>query len=118
VDGDGAVREAGQSEAVLLDTPGVVLTGTQASFGYEEKDARLALERLRSALEQAGAMPSGVACARYYSLYTGISSQVRKLRVEFFDAARPPAGELLLWEGLSSMDAGFAVDAVAAKDGR
>jgi enamine deaminase RidA (YjgF/YER057c/UK114 family) len=116
VDGDGVAREDGQSAAVLLGAPGVVLTGTQASFGYEEKDARLALERLRGALEQAGAKPGGVAYVRYYSLYPGISSQVRKLRAEFFDAARPPAGALLLWEGLSSMDAGFAVDAVAAKD--
>jgi enamine deaminase RidA (YjgF/YER057c/UK114 family) len=116
VDGQGAVREAGESAAVLLDAPGVVLTGTQTSFGYEEKDARLALERLRGALQQAGATPGGVAYARYYSLYPGISNQVRKLRMEFFDAARPPAGALLLWEGLSSMDAGFAVDAVAAKD--
>ena len=116
VDGDGAAREGGQSAAVLLGAPGVVLTGTQASFGYEAKDARLALERLRRAIEQAGGRSGGVAYARYYSLYPGISIQVRKLRLDFFDAVRPPAGALLLWEGLSSMDAGFAVDAVAAKD--
>jgi enamine deaminase RidA (YjgF/YER057c/UK114 family) len=57
-----------------------------------------------------------VAYARYYPLSPGIASQVRKLRLEFFDAARPPAGALLLWEGLPSMDAGFAVDVVAAKN--
>jgi enamine deaminase RidA (YjgF/YER057c/UK114 family) len=116
VDADSLAREPGESQAALLDAPQVVLTGTQASFGYAEKDARLAFERLRRALEQAGASPGGVAYARYYPLFPGIASQVRKLRLEFFDAARPPAGALLLWEGLPSMDAGFAVDVVAAKD--
>ncbi len=103
-------------DVVIDDTPDTVIISCFDPVRREV--ARLALERLRGALEQAGATPGGVACARYYSLYPGISSQVRKLRVEFFDAARPPAGELLMWEGLSSMDAGFAVDAVAAKDGR
>jgi enamine deaminase RidA (YjgF/YER057c/UK114 family) len=116
VDVDALAPEPGVSPAVLLTGPRVVLTGAQASFGYEEKDARLAFERLRAALEQAGASPGGVAYARYYALSTGISSQLRKIRLEFFDAARPPAGALLLWEGLSSMDTGFAVDVVAAKD--
>jgi enamine deaminase RidA (YjgF/YER057c/UK114 family) len=116
VDADSLAREPGESQAALLDAPQVVLTGTQASFGYEEKDARLAFERLRGALERAGASPGGVAYARYYPLSSGIASQVRKIRQEFFEAARPPAGALLLWEGLPSMDAGFAVDVVAAKD--
>jgi enamine deaminase RidA (YjgF/YER057c/UK114 family) len=116
VGADGLAPEPGESPAILLDAPQVVLTGTQASFGYEEQDARLAFERLRGALEQAGASPGGVAYARYYALTTGIASQVRKVRLEFFDPARPPAGALLLWEGLSAIDAGFAVDVVAAKD--
>jgi enamine deaminase RidA (YjgF/YER057c/UK114 family) len=90
------------------------LTGAQASFGYEEKDARLAFERLRDALVKAGASPGGVAFARFYPLSSGIAAQVRKIRLEFFDSARPPAASLVIFEGLPSMDAGFAVDAVAA----
>jgi enamine deaminase RidA (YjgF/YER057c/UK114 family) len=116
VDAPGLARQPGESAAVLLNAPRVVLTGTQTSFGFEETDARLAFDRLRGALEQAGASPAGVAYARYYALSAGIADQVRKIRLEFFDAARPPAGTLLLWEGLSSIDAGFAVDVVAAKD--
>jgi enamine deaminase RidA (YjgF/YER057c/UK114 family) len=57
-----------------------------------------------------------VACARYYPLAAGISGQVRKIRGQFFDPAQGPAGTLLVFEGLASLDAGFAVDAVAAKD--
>ena len=62
-----------------------------------------------------GSIPD-VAYAHYYPLSHGIAAQVRKVRAEFFDAARPPAGSLLTFEGLPSMDAGFAVDVVAAKD--
>ena len=114
VDSEDSPAQPGESLAVLLDAPRVVLTGTQASFGYEEKDARLAFERLRAALVQAGASPGGVAFARYYPLSSGIAAQVRKIRLEFFDAARPPAASLVVFEGLPSMDAGFAVDVVAA----
>ena len=90
-----------------------MLTGTQVSFGYQEQDARLALGRLRKALEQAGA--SGVAFVHFYPLSTGMATQLRKVRGEFFDAARPPATTMLEFEGLPSMDAGFGVDAVAVK---
>lgn len=105
----------GSSRAALIASPRVVLTGSQVSFGYEEKDARLAFERLNRALEQAGVSAKDVAFAHYYPLSAGIAEQVRKIRGEFFDPARPPAGTLLLFESLPSMDAGFAVDVVAAK---
>ena len=57
-----------------------------------------------------------VAVAHYYPLSAGIAAQIRKLRSDFFDATRPPAGSLLLFEGLPSMDAGFALDVIAAKE--
>jgi enamine deaminase RidA (YjgF/YER057c/UK114 family) len=99
-----------------VTAPRVVLTGTQVSFGYEEKDARLAFERLGKALEQAGTSFRDVAYVHYYPLAHVISTQVRKVRAQFFDSAHPPAGSLLLFEGLPSMDAGFAVDVVAVRN--
>ena len=113
---EGLTPEPGQSGIALVATPHVVLTGTQVSFGYEEKDARLALGRLQKALEQAGVSTRDVAYAHFYPLSFGISNQVRNIRSEFFDAEHPPAGTLLQFEGLPSMDAGFAVDVVAAKN--
>jgi enamine deaminase RidA (YjgF/YER057c/UK114 family) len=113
---EGLAPEPGQSQIALVASPHVVLTGTQVSFGYEEKDARLALGRLQKALEQSGVSTRDVAYAHYYPLSLGIASQVRKIRSEFFDPAHPPAGAMILFEGLPSMDAGFAVDVVAAKD--
>jgi enamine deaminase RidA (YjgF/YER057c/UK114 family) len=108
-------RESGESQSALVAAPQVVLTGSQVSFGYEEKDARLAFERLKRAVEQSGASLDDVAFAHYYPLSSGIAAQIRKIRGEFFNASRPPAGSLLIFESLPSMDAGFAVDLVAVK---
>ena len=113
---EGLAHEPGVSQIALVAAPRVVLTGTQVSFGYEEKDARLAFERLRNSLEQAGVSMGDVAYAHYYPLAAAIARQVRQVRAQFFDPARPPAGTLEIFEGLPSMDAGFAVDVVAAKE--
>src|ERR1035438_8513650 len=102
-------------QVALVGASKVVLTGSQVSFGFAEKDARLAFERLEKSLEQAGASTRGVAFAECYALSSGIAEQVRKVRGEFFDPSRPPAGSLEPVEGLPSMDAGFAIEVVAVK---
>jgi len=111
----GTPGEAGQSQIALVDTPQAVLTGTQMSFGFEVKDAHLAFERLQKELEQAGTSTRNVVFAHFYPLAKPIAAQIRDLRKEFFDPARPPAGSILLFEGLPSLDSGFAVDVVAVK---
>jgi enamine deaminase RidA (YjgF/YER057c/UK114 family) len=112
---EGLAPEPGASQMALVASPKVVLTGTQVSFGYEEKDARLAFQRVEKALEQAGVSTRDVAFAHVYALPGGIAGQVRQVRGEFFDGDRPPASSLLLFEGLASMGAGFAMDVVAVK---
>jgi len=111
----GLAMEPGASGIALVASPKVVLTGTQVSFGFEEKDARLAFQRLEKGLEQAGASMRDVAFTHVYPLAAGIAAEVRKVRGEFFDPARPPASSLILFEGLPSMNAGFAMDVVAVK---
>ena len=111
----GLPSEPGRSQIALVGAPQVVLSGTQVSFGYQLADARLAFERLGKVLEQEGSSLHDVAFTHYYPLSGGIADQVRQVRGEFFDAAYAPAGTLLLFEGLPSMDAGFAVDVVAVK---
>lgn len=113
---EGTQPEPGESQIALVAARHVVLTGTQVSFGYQEQDSRLALGRLQKVLESVGAAPADVAFAHYYPLSFGIANQVKKLRNTFFDAAHPPAGSMILFEGLPSMDAGFAVDVVAVKE--
>ncbi len=102
----------GESQTALIAAPQVVLTGSQYSFGYQEPDARLAFERLKKSLEQAGVTTASVAYAHFYPLSPSLAAEVRKVRPDFF---RTPASTMLLFEGLPSMDAGFGVDAVAVK---
>jgi len=114
----GLPAEAGQSQIALVNTPQVVLSGTQVSFGYQPADARLAFGRLGKMLEPEGVTSRDVVFAHYYPLSNGIAEQIRTLRGEFFSSTPPPAGTMVLIEGLPSMDAGFAVDVVAAKMNR
>jgi enamine deaminase RidA (YjgF/YER057c/UK114 family) len=102
----------GEPRAAMITAPQVVLTGTQMSYGYQEADSRLAFERLVKSLEAAGAAAKDVAYANYYPLAEPLAAQVRKLRSSFF-----PGGpsSIVLFEGLASMDAGFAIDAIAVK---
>lgn len=111
----GLAAEPGQSRIALVGPRRVLLTGTQVSFGFEAKDARLAFERLGKGLEQAGSSMRNVAFAHYYPLAQSIAAQIREVRPDFFDPASPPAGSIVLFEGLTSMDAGFAMDVVAVK---
>jgi enamine deaminase RidA (YjgF/YER057c/UK114 family) len=113
---EGLPNQPGQSQIALIAAPRLVFTGTQVCFGFQEADARLAFERLRKAVEQAGGSASQIAFASFYPLSNSIAAQVRKVRAEFFNAARPPAGSMINFESLPSMDAGFAVDAVAIKE--
>ena len=112
---EGIPAVPGISQVALVASPKVVFTGTQLSFGYEDKDARLAFQRVGKALEQAGVSLHDVAFAHFYPLAAGIAAQVGKMRGEFFDPAHPPASSLLLFEGLPSMNAGFALEVVAVK---
>jgi len=112
---DGAPAETGQSSIALVGPTPVVLTGTQMSFGFEPKDANLAFARLQKELEESGTSPRNVVFAHYYPLARPIASQIRQVRQTFFDPDRPPAGSMLVFEGLTSMDAGFAVDVIAVK---
>jgi len=106
----------GESHIAIVRSAHVLFTSSQASFGFDESDARLAFERLKKVLEQNGVPAPDVAMVRFYPLSQKIADQIGHVRTSFFDAAHPPAASLLLFEGLSSQDAGFAVDVVAAKD--
>jgi enamine deaminase RidA (YjgF/YER057c/UK114 family) len=83
------------------------------AFGYEDKDARLAFQRLGKTLEQVGSSPARAAVTSIYPLSGSIGEQVRRIGPEFFDKAKPPAGTLVSFEGLPSLDASFAVDVLA-----
>jgi enamine deaminase RidA (YjgF/YER057c/UK114 family) len=112
---EGLPAEAGTSRIALVTSSKVVLTGSQLSFGFEEKDGRLAFERVEKELGQEGVSLRDVAFAHFYPLAAPLAAEVQKLRGEFFDPAHPPATSVILFEGLPSMNAGFAMDVVAVK---
>jgi enamine deaminase RidA (YjgF/YER057c/UK114 family) len=104
------------SQVAVIGAPLVVLTSSQQAFGYQDADARLAFQRLQKSLSQEDGSLSRAAFVSFYPLSSSISAQVRKISAEFCDRARPPAGTLLPFEGLPSIDSGFAMDVVAVKE--
>jgi enamine deaminase RidA (YjgF/YER057c/UK114 family) len=110
---EGLPKSPNYSQIALVGAPRVAITGTQVAFGAQDADVRLAFGRLEKALAAAGSSIKEVAWSSVYPLSGSIAEEVRKVRFEFYDPARPPASTLLPFEGLPSMDASFAVDAVA-----
>jgi hypothetical protein len=85
----------------------IAFTGTRVAFGAEQKDAVLVFQRLERDLAESGAAPASTVFTHIYSLSAVVGEVARKLR--------PSQAPILLipMEGLASVDAGFAVDAVA-----
>jgi enamine deaminase RidA (YjgF/YER057c/UK114 family) len=106
--------EPGKYSQAAFVAPGkIVLTGTQVGFRFQDEDVRLAFGRLGKALEGVGANFKSVAMTHIYPLSASTANRIRKIRFEFYDAAKPPASTLLLFEGLPGLDAAFAIDIVA-----
>jgi len=103
-----------ESGAALVNTPKIVLTGTQMAFRDTDADLRLAFERLRKALESLSVTYKDVFWSSAYPLTRPVEDKVRAMQREFFDRAKPPAGTTLLFEGLPSLDATMALDVIAA----
>jgi enamine deaminase RidA (YjgF/YER057c/UK114 family) len=110
---DGLTKSPNYSQIALVGAPRIAFTGTQVAFGFQAGDARLAFGRLQKELAAVGASIKEVAWSSIYPLSPSIADEVRKIRFEYYDLARPPASTLLPFEGLPSMDASFAVDAIA-----
>ena len=113
VNPDGLAKSPNYSQIALVGAPRIAITGTQVAFGNQDSDVRLAFGRLQKGLAEAGASVKDVAWSSIYPLSNAMADAVRKIRFEYYDAARPPACTLLPFEGLPSLDASFAVDAIA-----
>lgn len=104
------------THVVLVSAPRLVLTTTQLAFRGQDSDVRLAFTRLQGILEGAGSSTRQVVFSSLYPLTEAITAKIRALRFEFYDASKPPASTMLLFEGLPSLDASFGVDVVAAPE--
>lgn len=110
----GLARNPNYSQIALVNTPRIVFSGTQMAFGDQDKDVRLAFERLRKAIEAQGVGYKDVFWSGVYPLTRPVADKVRAIRFDFFDRANPPASTLLLFEGLPSLDATVAIEVAAA----
>jgi enamine deaminase RidA (YjgF/YER057c/UK114 family) len=110
---EGLTKSANFSQVALVGAPRIAITGTQVAFGSQDADARLAFGRLQKELAAVGASTKEIAWSSIYPLSNPIADEVRKIRFEYYDQARPPASTMLAFEGLPSMDATFAVDVIA-----
>ncbi|MBV6432020.1 MAG: hypothetical protein IANPNBLG_02154 [Bryobacteraceae bacterium] len=101
------------SQVMLMNAPKAVISGMQLAFNSQDADVRLAFERLRKAVEQAGATLANTAMTNYYPLTQSMVAKIRQIRFEFLDKKRPPASTMLPFEGLPSQDASFAMEVIA-----
>jgi enamine deaminase RidA (YjgF/YER057c/UK114 family) len=101
------------SKAALVGSDQVIFTGTQMAFHSDDKDVHLAFQRMAKVLEAAKSSMKHVAFSSVYPLTGAMATRIRAVRFEYFDKSRPPASTLLLFEGLPSMDASFALEFVA-----
>lgn len=101
------------SHAVAVSAPRLVIAGAQLAFRYQESDARLAFQRLEKTLQSASSTLMRCVVLNIYPLSPQMAALADKVRGEFLDAARPPAGVALPYEGLPSLDAAFALEAIA-----
>jgi hypothetical protein len=85
----------------------LAFTGTRVAFGGQEKDAALAFQRLDKDLSDAGSTPADILLTNVYPLSGQAAKIARQLRPGSAGTTH------VIFEGLASIDAGFAVDAVA-----
>ena len=114
VNPDGLPKSPNYSQIALVAAPRLAFSGTQLAFGSEDKDVRLAFQRLSKSLDEVKVSMPAVVMSSIYPLTNGIAEKVRNIRFEFYDKSRPPASTMLLFEGLQSQDASFGVDVIAA----
>jgi hypothetical protein len=86
-------------------TERVAFTGTRVAFGSQEKDAVLAFQRLDRDLAEVQASAAGIVFTNLYPLTKAAGELAEKQR---------KASSVIEVEGLASVEAGFAIDAVAA----
>lgn len=104
------------SKGALIGAEKIILTGTQLAFNEEDKDVHLAFQRMAKVLEAAHSSMKRVAFSSLYCLTNPVTAKIRAVRFDYYDKARPPASTLLLYEGLPSIDASFAIELVAVPE--
>jgi enamine deaminase RidA (YjgF/YER057c/UK114 family) len=91
----------------------LAFSGTRVAFGSEEKDAALSFQRLDRDLSSAGASAANLVLTHIYPLSASTGIMSRKLLLATRPGNTSPI-TVIPFEGLAAIDAGFALDAIAA----
>jgi enamine deaminase RidA (YjgF/YER057c/UK114 family) len=102
---------SGGSQMVLVSAPQIVISGTQLAFGSQDKDLKLAFERLEKALAAKGAHFDHVAISHLYVTSSSLAARVLALEASEPGSAR--LATVLPVEALPSLDAPFGLDVIA-----
>lgn len=113
VNPEGLTKSPAYTQVVKVNTPKVVFTTTQQSFGLDATAMRLMMDRLKKMLESTSASFDQIAMAHIYSLSGPATEGFRAVRGGYYSAQTPPASTLLVFEGLPSNDATLGVDLIA-----
>ncbi len=108
----GIPASANYSQVALVNSPKVIITGTQMGFNNREEDIRLAFDRLSKTVEASGGSLKNTAITNFYPLAQSTMDKIRAVRFSFLNKAQPPASTMVLFEGLPSHDASFAAEVV------
>jgi len=109
-------KSANYSQVVLVASSKLVLTGAQLAFGTEERDLKLAFERLGKALNSSDARFDGIVMSHFYLTSAGLLTKLRSVRAGYYSAKHPPATTLLPFEGLPSLDAQMGLEVIAVAE--
>jgi enamine deaminase RidA (YjgF/YER057c/UK114 family) len=104
------------SQMALVSEPQIVITGTQLAFGGQDKDLKLAFERLEKALGSKNARFDHVVISHLYITSSALGSRVLALQSARTSGRPPPATTFLPIEALPSLDAQFGLDVIAVPD--
>lgn len=110
----GLTSSPNYSQAVRIKAAKLVMTGSQIAFGLRPEDAKLAFTRLGRVLESAKTSWRDVVFTSYYPLSNQALELLRATRFDYLDRSQPPASTAILFEGLPSLEASFAIEVVAA----
>lgn len=110
---DQSATDPAMASPAIVGPGRVILTGSQLAFSYKESDARLAFDRLNRTLEGSRSSLKQAVVLNAYPLSAQLAAMVRRVRADYLDSSRPPAGTLLVFQGLPSMDASFSLEAIA-----
>ncbi len=113
VDGVALVKDGDNVIGAAVSAPMIAMTGTLVAYGFEDRNARQLFERMNKVLEPEKASWKDVVEVRFYPLAASIVKQITRVRGEFLDRANSPAMSMVQIEGLPSIDASFAMDAIA-----